>query len=227
MDNYHFKAILICEESQAVLKELLALGVDAYSCDLMETSGNYPGRHIRGDCLTLDYSPYRLKIAFPPCTHLAVSGAKHFEKKRADGRQEAGIRLFFEIWKIADVCENPIGILNGGGDYVKKWFPELWQEMKDAGFPFKHSQIIQPWQFGDQAQKSTCLWIKDLPLLKPTNIVGKGEFVTTPSGKTLPKWYSDNKTAKNRSKTFPGIAKSMATQWTDYILKPPIKTTLF
>jgi len=75
------------------------------------------------------------------------------------------------------------------------------------------SQIIQPWQFGHQAQKSTCLWLKNLPLLQSTNIVGRGEFVVTPSGKRLPKWYSDNKSAKNRSRTFEGIADAMAEQW--------------
>lgn len=79
--------------------------------------------------------------------------------------------------------------------------------------PIKPTQRIQPYEYGDEAQKTTCLWIKGLPKLKPTNIVGKGEFIVTPSGKKLPKWYSDNKSGKNRSKTFPGIAKAMAEQW--------------
>lgn len=157
-----------CEESQALTIRFRELGHEAHSCDILPCSGGYNEWHIQGDCLKLDRTGIDLIIAFPPCTHLAVSGAKHFEKKRADGRQEAGIRLFFEIWKYADGCENPIGILNGG-EYIKKWFPDLHQEMSDAGFPFKPTQIIQPWQFGDEAQKTTCLWLKNLPALTHTH----------------------------------------------------------
>jgi len=137
-----------------------------------------------------------MAIFFPPCTHLAVSGAKHFAKKREDGRQQEGIKFFMDIVNCGIpvmAIENPVGIMST--EYRKP------------------DQIIQPWQFGDRYQKTTCLWLTGLPLLKPTNIVEKGDFVTTPSGKTLPKWYSDNTSAKNRSKTFPGIANAMANQW--------------
>jgi len=137
-----------------------------------------------------------LMIAFPPCTHLAVSGAKHFAKKRADGRQQQGIDFFLQVVNAnipKIVVENPVGIMS-----------TLFR---------KPDQIIQPWQFGDTAQKTTCLWLKDMPPLKHTNIVDKGEFYTAPSGKRLPKWYSDNKSAKARSKTFQGIADAMAQQW--------------
>lgn len=233
------KILLACEESQAVTIQMRERGIEAYSCDLFPCSGGHPEWHIQEDIFFLLASinfytqdrnlhfidRWDAVISFPPCTHLAVSGAKHFELKRADGRQESAIRFFFEMWKISDCTENPIGILNGG-DYIKKWFPELHTEMLDFGFPFKSSQIIQPWQYGDTAQKSTCLWLKHLPLLKPTNIVDKGAFYISPQGKKLPAWYGDavgadgkklsyngDEIKKVRSKTFPGIAKAMAEQW--------------
>ena len=134
-------------------------------------------------------------IAFPPCTHLAVSGARHFKKKIEDGRQQQGIDFFMQFvncrcHKIA--IENPIGIMS-----------RVWR---------KPDQIIQPWQFGQSFQKSTCLWLRGLVKLKPTNIVGRGEFEIFPSGKKMPKWYSHGN-SQSRSKTFTGIAKAMADQW--------------
>jgi len=147
-------------------------------------------------------------IAFPPCTHLCVSGAAWFEQKRKDLRQQQGIDFFmlFANAKCKRIAiENPIGIMS-----------TVWR---------KPDQIIQPWQFGDEYQKSTCLWLKGLPKLIPTNIVGKGEFITHKSGKTKPKWYADafklppNERAIARSKTFPGIAQAMANQWTTEELK--------
>ena len=113
-------------------------------------------------------------IAFPPCTHLAVSGARHFAKKIADGRQQEGIDFFMEFANCKCskvVIENPVGIMS------TKWR--------------KPNQIIQPWQFGDEAQKTTCLWIKGLPNLKPTKIVKHGKFYISPSGKKMPSWCSD------------------------------------
>lgn len=141
-------------------------------------------------------------IAHPPCTHLAVSGSRHFAKKRADGRMQQGIDLFMAFvtdkidkWAI----ENPVGIMST--HYRKP------------------NQVIQPWQFGHEHQKTTCLWLKNLPKLIPTNIVGKGEFTTFASGKKHPKWYADalklspQERMKVRSKTFQGIADAMAEQW--------------
>jgi len=150
-----------------------------------------------------------MMIAFPPCTHLATSGARHFAKKIADGRQQQGIDFFMElinapIERIA--VENPIGIMS-----TKYRKPD---------------QIIQPWQFGDKAQKSTCLWLKNLPKLVPTDVVDKGEFFEFTSKKGVKKkmamWYYkallEAKTPEQRStlrsKTFEGIAHAMATQWT-------------
>ena len=198
-----------CEESQAVTIELRKLGHEAFSCDVMESSGGYPQWHIQGDLLKELHKGWDMLIAFPPCTHLAVSGARHFEQKIKDGRQQQGIDFFMEMINapIDKICvENPIGIMST--KYRKP------------------SQIIQPWMFGDKAQKSTCLWLKNLPLLVPTNIVEKEEFIEFISKKGVkkrqPKWYFDAlKNSKNasersklRSKTFKGIAKAMATQFT-------------
>ena len=204
------RILVACEESQAVTIELRKLGHEAYSCDLLDQSGGHPEWHIKGDAVKEAYSgKYDMMICFTPCTHLAVSGARHFEQKIKDGRQQQGIDLFMSfvnapIEKIA--IENPIGIMSS--KYRKP------------------NQIIQPWQFGDKAQKSTCLWLKNLPNLKPTKIVEKGEFYhfTSAKGekKKMPLWYYEAlQKAKTpaerstlRSKTFPGIAKAMAEQWT-------------
>jgi hypothetical protein len=140
-------------------------------------------------------------IAFPPCTHLASSGAKHFEQKRKDGRQQEGIDFFMEfVHRTAHVprvaIENPIGIM--------------------SSIYRKPDQIVQPWMFGDPFTKSTCLWLKGLPLLEPTQVVDKGSRHVTKGGKSLPTWYNlppSPDRAKIRSATFPGLAKAMAEQW--------------
>lgn len=209
-----------CEESQAVTKELRKLGHEAFSCDLLPCSGGHPEWHIKDDVLKVVNDNWDMMIAFPPCTHLAVSGAAHFEKKRADGRQQQGIEFFMAmvnapIEKIA--IENPVGIMSN-----------LYR---------KPNQVIQPYYFGDEARKSTCLWLKNLPPLyhnaasnlfdKEVTHVGQGEFFYWTDGKTgkqkrQPQWYADafmkhgidaNERSKLRSKTFPGIAKAMAEQW--------------
>lgn len=205
------KILVACEESQAVTIELRKLGYEAYSCDLLDCSGGHPEWHIKGDAVAEAYSgKYDMMICFTPCTHLAVSGARHFEQKIKDGRQQQGIDLFMSfinapIDKIA--VENPIGIMS-----TKYRKPD---------------QIIQPWQFGDKAQKSTCLWLKNLPKLQPTKIVEKGEFFEFTSKKGVKKkmamWYykalqnakTPTERSTLRSKTFPGIAKAMAEQWTN------------
>ena len=203
------KILIACEESQAVTKAFRKLGGhEAFSCDILPCSGGHPEWHIQGDVLEQLDKGWDMMIAFPMCTHLAVSGARHFEKKIADGRQQEGIDFFMKminapIPKIA--VENPIGIMS-----TKYRKPD---------------QIIQPWQFGDKAQKSTCLWLKGLPKLVPTDIVDKGEFIEFISKKGVkkrqPKWYFDAlKNAKTsaerstlRSKTFQGIADAIAYQW--------------
>lgn len=194
------RVLVACEESQAVCIAFRERGHEAYSCDILPCSGGHPEWHIQDDVLAHLNDGWDMMIAFPPCTHLAVSGARHFEQKRKDGRQQQGIDLFMAminapIEKIA--VENPVGIMSSV--YRK---PDC---------------IIQPWQFGDPYQKTTCLWLKNLPPLFPTKIVDKGEFVTFKSGKRHPKWYADafvaGKHGNLRSKTFPGIARAMAEQW--------------
>jgi len=203
------RVLVGCEESQAVTKELRKLGHEAFSCDILECSGGKPKWHIKGDIIPILKQGWDMLIAFPPCTHLATSGARHFQQKIKDGRQQQGIDFFMAminapINKIA--VENPIGIMS-----TKYKKPD---------------QIIQPWMFGDKAQKSTCLWLKNLPKLKATDIVEKGEFFEFVSKKgqrkRMPLWYYQAlKKAKTpaerstlRSKTFNGIAKAMAEQWT-------------
>ncbi len=205
------KAIIYCEESQAVCKELRALGHEAFSCDILPCSGGHPEWHIKGDANKMfiyhkDY-PYKfnLRIGFPPCTDLSVSGAKHFWYKRDNGSQRKSIEFFLNVWLNSDVVENPIGIMNTP-NYLKKWFPDLYNYALRINFPFKPSQIIQPWQFGHGETKATCLWIKNLPLLTPTNIVSGRDH-------NIWKMPPSKDRAKLRSKTFPGIAKAMAEQW--------------
>lgn len=203
------KILIACEESQTVVKKCRALGHEAYSCDILPCSGGHPEWHLQQDVLPLLKERWDLIIAFPPCTDLCSSGAKHFAKKIADGRQQRAID-FFMAFVNADceriAIENPVGVMSS--KYRKP------------------DQIIQPYQFGDEAQKTTCLWLKGLPLLKPTNIVGKGEFYISPTGKKMPKWcadpvnefgkkisYKSDEIKKLRSKTFDGIASAMVDQW--------------
>lgn len=201
------RVLIACEFSGIVRDAFRARGHDAWSCDLLPTES--PGPHIQDDVLKHLNDGWDLMIAHPPCTHLAVSGAAWFEKKKADGRQQQGIDLFmrFAAAPVEKYCiENPVGIMSS-----------LWR---------KPDQVIQPYYFGDEFQKTTCLWLKNLPPLihiksddlfdKQTH-VGRGEFITFDSGKRMAKWYAmlraDDKRAHIRSKTFPGIAKQMAEQW--------------
>lgn len=218
------KILVACEESQAVTIEFRKLGHEAYSCDLLPCSGGHPEWHFQQDIFeVIESNNWDMMIAFPPCTDLAVSGARHFERKREDGSQRKSIQFFMDLMtvnipKIA--IENPIGIISGL--YIVKHFPDLAEKY---GLPINTTQIIQPWQFGDKAQKSTCLWLKGLPKLKHTEIVEKGEFYEFISkkgeNKRMPMWYykalQNAKTPEQRrtlrSKTFQGIAKAMAVQW--------------
>lgn len=197
------KILVACEESQAVTIRLRDRGHEAFSCDIEPCSGGHPEWHLQQDVTPILKQEWDMIIAFPPCTHLAVSGAAWFEAKRKDGRQQQGIDFFMlfanaECPKVA--IENPVGIMSS-----------VWR---------KPDQIIQPFMFGEEASKSTCLWLKGLPKLVPTKIVGKGEQVKYKSGKSMPKWYADafglppKERARVRSRTFPGIADAMVSQWT-------------
>lgn len=218
------RVLIACEESQAVTTEFRKLGIEAFSCDLLPCSGNHPEWHFQEDLFeVVKREPkFDLIISFPPCTDLALSGARWFIDKRANGTQEKSIRFFFEVWKISNCSENPMGIMNGG-KYIKEWFPELYKEMLDYGFPFKPSQIIQPYYFGDPSRKTTCLWLKDLPRLthNKENYV-EPELYTCKNGKTFSKDYmvalkANEKRGHLRSKTYPGIAKNMAEQWSKFL----------
>ena len=191
------KILIACEESQAVCKAFRAKGHEAYSFDILPCSGGHPEWHIQGDVLPLLEQEWDMIIAFPPCTHLAVSGAAHFAKKIADGRQQQGIDFFMKFANAKCprmAIENPIGIMS-----------RIWR---------KPDQIIQPWMFGYLEQKATCLWLKNLPKLKDTKNV-KEEMMKLPVNKRMRLHYlpPSKDRAKERSKTFPGIAKAMADQW--------------
>ena len=202
--------LVACEESQRVCIEFRKRGHNAYSCDILPCSGGHPEWHIQDDVLK-HLEGWDMIIAFPPCTDLAVSGARHFEKKREDGRQKRSIDFFLKFVN-ADcdmiAIENPVGIISG--EYVKKWFDIE---------PLKPTQIIQPYMFGDPHRKTTCLWLKGLKPLKPTNIVSPTlvEYVCKSGKKVVFDEYMvrgfKGDRSKHRSKTFSGIAKAMAEQW--------------
>lgn len=193
------KVLVACEESQSVCIEFRKLGHEAFSCDILPCSGGHPQWHIQDDVMNVlrhdIISPFTCEwdmvIAFPPCTDLAVSGAIWFEQKRKDGRQQKSI-MFFEFFTHLKnkyvAIENPIGIMS-----------TLYR---------KPDQVIQPWQFGHGETKATCLWLKNLPKLQPTNIVeGREQKVW--------KMPPSKDRAKLRSKTYLGIAQAMAIQWSN------------
>lgn len=216
--------LVACEESQRVCIAFRERGHRAFSCDILECSGGHPEWHIQGDVLPLlngnctfqtadththtQRGRWDLIIAFPPCTHLAVSGARWFPEKQKDFRQQKAV-AFFMHFVLANcdriAVENPIGIM--------------------SNIYRKPDQIIQPYEFGHPIRKATCLWLKNLPRLKPTQTVetkldehgfsigGALRYATDENGKIIS--WNDPRTAKERSKTFPGIAAAMAEQWGD------------
>ena len=203
------KVLVACEYSGKVRDAFINAGHDAISCDLLEGEGQYHKDHYKGDVFDIidnkrNYESFKnidLLIAFPPCTHLAVSGARYFEAKRKDGRQQEAIKFFMALVNapIDKICiENPVGIMST-------------QHRKP-------NQIIQPYEYGHDASKKTCLWLKNLPKLQSTSIV-PGKLV---NGKTL--WANQTPSGQNklgpskdrwklRSTTYQGIADAMADQW--------------
>ena len=236
--------LVACEESQRVCTAFRERGHNAFSCDIQPCSGGHPEWHIQGDVLkvlnpdevvpmfgelgimfeTMDGRFHAIRgrwdmiIAHPPCTHLANSGAKHFAKKRADGRQYEGIEFFCQFLHAECdriVVENPVGIISG--DYIKEYFPELAERY---ALPVKPTQIIQPYEFGDPFKKTTCLWIVgDVKPLVPDNIVKPmlKESISKKTGKkhvfSADYGSGSEDAGKRRSKTYPGIARAMAEQW--------------
>lgn len=181
------KVLVACEYSGRVRDAFIALGHDAMSCDLLDTEA--PGPHYCGDIKDVLYDGWDLMIAHPPCTHLAVSGARYFEEKRKSGVQQQAldfVRLLLDapIEKIA--LENPVSIIS---TCIRK--PD---------------QIIQPWMFGHGETKATCLWLKGLPLLVPTDVVEGREAKVHRMPPSPDRW-------KDRSRTYLGIAQAMAAQW--------------
>ena len=204
------KVLIACEESQTVCKAFRERGHEAYSCDIQAQSGGHPEWHIQGDALkAIESQQWDIIIAHPPCTYLTVTGNRWYNVERYGEKaiqryrdQEEAMEFFMAIAgadceRIA--IENPVGIMSS-----------RWR---------KSDQIIEPWQFGDPYEKKTCLWLKGLPKLIPTNIVEVPPRKTYASGRTMPAWYAESwrlpkaERAKLRSKTFPGIAKAMAEQW--------------
>lgn len=179
------RVLIACEFSGIVRDAFAARGHDAWSCDLLPTEIN--GKHIVGDVITILDQGWDLLIAHPPCTHLAVSGARWFESKQVEQRQAIWFFLALTRCNIPKICiENPVCIMS-----------TIWR---------KPDQIIQPWQFGHGETKATCLWLKGLPLLKPTQVVvGRTPRVHFASPGPN-RW-------KERSRTLQGIADAMADQW--------------
>jgi len=226
------KILLACEESQAVTIEFRKLGHEAYSCDILPCSGGHPEWHLQDKLENVigDGSEWDMIIAFPDCTYLTVTGNKWMKDQPArksgalvgEARREAREKaLAFVCMILNKNCsrisiENPVGCISTRIRRVGGVYKVVSEGMGN----FKPSQIIQPFQFGHPEPKKTCLWLKGLPLLKPTDVVDQEPYHITKSGKTMPRWYAyadksqgQKERAKIRSKTFPGIARAMATQW--------------
>lgn len=183
------RVLVACEYSGTVRDAFIRGGHDAMSCDLLPTESEGP--HYQGDLFDVIDYPWDLLIAHPPCTHLSVSGAAWFKEKRMDGRQQAGVSFFMKIVRNSAhipmvAIENPVCIMS-----------TLWR---------KPDQVIQPWMFGHGETKATCLWLKGLPNLEPTNIVSGREQRFHRLPPSPDRW-------KERSKTFQGVADAMASQW--------------
>lgn len=223
------RVLVACEESQAVTKEFRKLGHEAFSCDLLPCSGGHPEWHFKTSVFDIINDGWDVMVAHPPCTYLAVSGAGWLYNKDGSRNEERyknqmeSLEFVHELMdaKIDRIAiENPISVIS---TYIRE--PD---------------QIVQPWMFGDEASKSTCLWLKNLPLLQPTKIVSKGEMFEWIDGKTgkikrQPKWYAEafmkhgtNAAERRtlRSKTFKGMAEAMAKQWSN-LERVGIQKTIF
>jgi hypothetical protein len=189
------RVLVACEYSGVVRDAFRALGHDAMSCDLLPTES--PGPHYCGDVRDVLNYPWDMMLAFPPCTNLCVSGAKHFADKRMNGRQQASASFFMTLAK-ADIqkiaIENPVGVMS-----------TLWRQP---------DQIINPWQFGHPEQKKTCLWLKGLPSIMETQNVYAAMMELPKKERERLHYLSPSEDrGKLRSATFPGIAQAMAQQW--------------
>lgn len=212
------RVLVACEESQAVCKAFRELGHKAFSCDLQDCSGGHPEWHIKMDALkVLDLPIWDLVIAHPPCTYLTVAANRYYNIKKYGQKaaqrlldREEAIKFFMNFVKCRCervAIENPIGVMSS-----------IWK---------KPTQIIQPYQFGHTERKATCLWLKNLPPLTYTNIV-KPDIIIHKSGRTDSRLHFETlslpkeERSKKRSKTFEGIARAMANQWSDFILREKV-----
>jgi len=179
------KVLVACEYSGIVREAFIARGHNAWSCDLLDTE--IPGPHYKGDVVDILGNGWDLMICHPPCTHLAVSGARWFKDKQAEQAAALDfVRLLLDAPIPRIALENPVSIISSR---IRK--PD---------------QIIQPWQFGHGETKATCLWLKGLPKLVPTDIVPGREARVHKMPPSPDRW-------KDRSRTYPGIATAMAHQW--------------
>ena len=196
------KVLVACEESQAVTIELRKLGHEAYSCDVQPCSGGHPEWHLQQDVLPLLGGGWDMIIAFPPCTYLSNAGAKHLFKGKKLNREryEKGLdaKKFF------------LAILHAPCRHIAAENPV---SSKIYNMP-RHSQEIQPWQFGHPVTKKTRLWLKNLPKLNPTCVV-EPKANCHDAGTWFMKGGADRQ--KNRAKTFQGVAEAMAKQWSEAV----------
>jgi len=198
------KILIACEYSGQIRDSFARFGHDVISCDFLPTERE--GKHYQGDVRDILYSQkWDLMVAHPSCTHLATSGARHFWRKEKEQKEALDfVRLLMNAPIPRWAIENPISVISS--------------RIRPP------DQIIQPYEYGDSFQKSTCLWLKNLPRLRPTKIVDRGEFYVAPSGKKLPAWYAKHGKGKGkeRSMSFPGIAKAIGEQWGDESRLPEI-----
>lgn len=206
------RMLAACEHSGRVRDAFAARGWDAWSCDLLPSE--QPGQHIIGDILSVfEWSEWDLVIAFPPCTDLSLAGAGHWKAKQADGRQQAAAEFFM---KMMDAPARHVAVENPRGVMARLFRPP--------------DQIVEPFWFGDPFAKKTCLWTDGLPLLSADNLVeptgrvatGGGSWkIDKAAGRKAMSAYEDSEGRKNRAKvrsrTFPGMARAMATQWGSWI----------
>jgi site-specific DNA-cytosine methylase len=214
IEKNNLRILVACEESQALTNRFRELGHEAFSCDILPCSGGHPEWHYQQDVREVLKQKWDMIIAFPPCTYLTVTGNRWFNIERYGEKavqrhidRKNGID-FVMMFANADcdyiAIENPVGIMS-----------TEWR---------KPDQIINPFQFGDPYEKRTCLWLKGLPALTPTDVVEPEPRRVYKSGKTMPGWYADawhlpkEQRSILRSKTFPGIAQAMVTQWSDHVM---------
>jgi hypothetical protein len=193
------RILVACEYSGVVRNAFNDLGHEAMSCDLLPT--DLPGPHYQGDVFDVINYPWDLMIAHPPCTHLSVSGSRHFEQKKMDGRQQAAVSFFMKLAKarIPHIAvENPVCIISS-----------IWR---------KPDQVIHPWQYGHPESKTTCLWLKNLPVLQPTKVLKQRDYWENQTPSRQNKLPPSSDRWKRRSKTYQGIAEAMAKQWSDYLI---------